>query len=121
MTRFRSSNKTPRLVAHATAHQQPGSGAFFQGLEMTEFFDKFIQFEHQMDQSRINLASIPQRLLGFKECPDCGDLVHTIRYRNEVRYIVAGAAKWSWHQCPQPVDPDWSDDAQQRDGDGRLR
>ena len=71
-----------------------------------------------MDQSRINIGSIPQHLLGFQECPDCHELTHTIRYRHEVRYIVAGARKWSWHQCPQPVEPDWPDDAEQRDGDG---
>ena len=106
MTQSRFRNKNPR---RPPSNNQGGSGSFF---------DRFVQFEQQMDQSRINLGSIPQYLLGFQECPDCHELTHTIRYRNEVRYIVAGARKWSWHQCPQPVDPDWSDDAEQYDGDG---
>lgn len=86
----------------------------------SNFFDnRWPQFEHQMDRSMIDVGAIPARLLGFQECPDCGELAHTIRYRGEVRYIVAGAKKWSWHQCPNPVeDQGWDDDQASDDPQG---
>lgn len=84
------------------------------------FWEQFPVLEDQLIKGRIKISRVPGKYLVRTNCEVCDEPCNAIKQHGQRLLIVCVGDRWFLHQCPQPVDPNEQEQAddEQRDGSG---